>query len=392
MSELQETQANQALMKTIHSFVEDEIKPVAGKYDVEDEYPQELVERMKELGLFGAIIPREYGGLGLDISTYAQIVEEISRGWMSVAGIINSHLILAYNIYVSGTEEQRRQFLPRLCAGESRGGLSISEPGAGSDVQAIQTTARRDGDHYVVTGSKKWISNGIFGDTFLVAMKTNPEAQPVHKGVSAFIVEKGGAGFQVNARPEKLGYRGIDSAEFEFENFRVPVSNLLGGEEGRGFRHLMKGLELGRINVAARALGVARAAFEDAIAYAQHRETFGKPISEYQAIQLKLADMGVRLEAAKLLIGKAAEKFDLGERCDLEAGMAKLYASEAGIENSLEAMRIHGGNGYHKDYDVERYYRDAPLMAIGEGTNEIQRLIIAKALLQRYSLNGGDEN
>lgn len=385
-------QAGDDLISTVHDFVEEEIKPVVRELDAKDEYPQGIVERMKELGLFGAIIPREYGGLGLDVSTYAQVIEEISRGWMSVAGIINSHLILAYNIYISGTEEQRARFLPRLCSGESRGGLSISEPEAGSDVQSIKTVAYRDGDNYVVDGSKKWISNGIFGDVFLVAMKTDPGAEPAHRGISAFIVEKGGSGFQANMRPEKLGYRGIDSAEFEFDNFRIPAGNLLGGEEGQGFRHIMKGLELGRINVAARALGIARAAFEDAIAYAQERTTFGEPISQHQAIQLKLADMGVRIEASRLLIKNAAEKFDRGERCDLEAGMAKLYASEAGIENSLESMRVHGGNGYHKDYDVERYFRDAPLMAIGEGTNEIQRMVIARGLLQQYAVDGEDNS
>lgn len=379
----------QALLRTVHRFVEEEVKPVARELDAEDEYPRDIVQRMKEFGLFGAIIPEEYGGLGLNISAYARIIENISRGWMSIAGIINSHLILAYNIYLSGTPEQRERFLPDLCSGERRGGLSISEPHAGSDIQAIRTVARREGDHYVVNGDKKWISNGIFGNTFLVAMKTDQEAEPAYKGVSAFVVEKGGSGFEAFRRPEKLGYRGIDSADFRFENFGVPAENLLGGEEGRGFQHIMKGLELGRINVAARGLGVARAAFEDAIAYSQKRETFGKPICEHQTIQLKLADMGVRIEAARLLIRNAAEKFDRGERCDIEAGMAKLFASEAGVENSLEAMRIHGGNGYHKDYDVERYFRDAPLMAIGEGTNEIQRLVIAKGLLKQYALDEG---
>ena len=383
--------APQALLGTVYEFVENEIKPIAREFEVEDKYPQEVVDRMKELGLFGVIVPEEYGGLGLDISAYAQIIEDISRGWMSIAGIINSHLILAYNIYLSGTTEQRDRFLPGLCSGERRGGLSITEPHAGSDVQAIRTEARRDGDHYVINGHKKWISNGIFGNTFLVAMKTDPTAEPAYKGISAFIVEKGGPGFEAFHRPEKLGYRGIDSAEFVLENFRVPAENLLGGEEGKGFQHIMKGLELGRINVAARGLGVARAAFEDAIAYAQKRETFGRPISEHQAIQLKLADMGVRIEAARLLIRNAAEKFDRGERCDIEAGMAKLFASEAGIENSLEAMRIYGGNGYHKDHDVERYFRDAPLMAIGEGTNEIQRLVIARGLLKQHALQEGGQ-
>lgn len=380
-----DAQAQESLLRTVHEFVEEEIRPIAREFDAQDKYPADLVEKMKEMGLFGAIIPEEYGGIGMDISSYTQVIEELSRGWMSVAGIVNSHLILAYNIYRSGTSEQRERFLPSLCSGERRGGLSISEPHAGSDVQAIRTEARRHGDHYLVNGYKKWISNGINGNTFLVATKTDPAADPAHHGVSAFIVEKGEPGLEAVHRPEKLGYRGIDSAEFSFDDFRVPVANLLGGEEGKGFQQIMRGLELGRINVAARGLGIARAAFEDAIGYAQRRETFGKPISQHQTIQLKLADMGVRVEAARLLIRNAAEKFDLGERCDGEAGMAKLFASEAGVENSLEAMRIHGGNGYHKDYDVERYFRDAPLMAIGEGTNEIQRLVIAKDLLKEYA-------
>ncbi|QIN78481.1 acyl-CoA dehydrogenase [Rubrobacter marinus] len=382
-----DTKAQESLLGTVHDFVEEEVRPVVRELDAEDAYPHGLVERMKELGLFGAILPEEYGGLGLSASSYTKIIEELSRGWMSIAGIINSHLILAYNIYLSGTPEQRDRFLPDLCSGQRRGGLSITEPSAGSDVQAIRTEARREGDHYVVNGHKKWISNGIFGNTFLVAMKTDPTAEPAHRGISAFIVEKGGPGFEAKRRPEKLGYRGIDSAEFVFEDFRVPAENLLGNEEGKGFQHIMKGLELGRINVAARGLGIARAAFEDAIAYAQKREAFGKPISEHQAVQLKLADMAVRIEASRLLVRNAAEKFDRGERCDLEAGMAKLFASEAGIDNSLDAMRIHGGNGYHKDYDVERYFRDAPLMAIGEGTNEIQRMVIARGLLKQNALD-----
>jgi alkylation response protein AidB-like acyl-CoA dehydrogenase len=268
--------AQHALLETVHAFVEEEIKPVVREFEVEDKYPQGIVERMKELGLFGAIIPEGYGGLGLDVSAYARIIEDISRGWMSIAGIINSHLILTYNIYLSGTQEQRDRFLPALCSGERRGGLSISEPHAGSDVQAIRTEARRDGDYYVVNGHKKWISNGIHGNTFLVATKTDPKSEPAHKGISAFVVDKDGPGFDAFHRPEKLGYRGIDSAEFVFKNFRVPAENLLGDTEGKGFQHIMKGLELGRINVAARGLGVARAAFEDAIAYAQQRETFGR--------------------------------------------------------------------------------------------------------------------
>jgi alkylation response protein AidB-like acyl-CoA dehydrogenase len=379
-------QSRRLILDTVRDFIAREVKPIAREYDHEDRYPDELVGHMKEMGLFGAIIPPEYGGVGLDVRTYAEIIEEISRVWMSVAGIINSHLIMAYAIYRYGTPAQRDRFLPVLCAGEKRGGLAITEPDAGSDVQAIRTTARRSGDRYVVDGTKMWITNGYFGNTFLLATKTDPAAVPGHRAISVFIIEKGAPGFTVSRRLEKLGYKGIDSCELVFEGFRVPADNLLGGVEGQGFKHLMGGLELGRINVAARGLGLARAAFEDSIAYAQTRRAFGQPIAAHQAIQFKLADMAVRVEAARLLVRQAAEKFDRGERCDLEAGMAKLYASEAGVENSLEAMRIHGGYGYSKEYDVERYYRDAPLMAIGEGTNEIQRLVIARGLLKKHAL------
>jgi alkylation response protein AidB-like acyl-CoA dehydrogenase len=348
-----------------------------------DEYPLHLVEQMKRFGLFGAIIPEEYGGLGLDTTTYALIIEELCRGWMSLSGILNSHLIMAYMVATNGTPEQKACFLPMMATGEKRGGICITEPNAGSDVQAIQTRAVQDGDEYVVQGTKTLITNGRHGNTFALAVKTDPAAEPAHRGISVFIAEKG-PGFTVARDIPKLGYRGVDTCELLFDGYRVPRANLIGGEEGKGFYHLMSGLEVGRINVAARCVGVARAALEEAIRYAQHRETFGKPIAEHQAIQLKLANMATQVQAAHLLVLHAAEKKDRGERAELEAGMAKLFASEMCMQVTLDSMRIHGGYGYTKDLKVERYFRDAPLMIIGEGTNEIQQLVIARTLLNRY--------
>lgn len=374
------------IIAAVREFVERKVMPVASKLEHADEYPTELVAEMKEMGLFGAIIPEEYGGLGLDCTTYARIIEELARGWMSLTGIINSHLIMAYDLWQHGTEEQKQRYLPAMCSGEKRGGVCISEPHAGSDVQAISTTATRSGDEYIINGSKMWVTNGGNGNTFALLAKTDKTANPPHRGISLFIIEKGGKGFTVSRKIEKLGYKGVDTVELAFEDFRVPAANLIGGEEGKGFAQIMSGLELGRINVAARGVGLARAAFEEAIKYAQQRETFGKPICEHQAIQLKLADMATRIEAAKLLTYSAAAKKDRGDRCDLEAGMAKLFATEACQEVTLEAMRIHGGYGYAKEFKVERFYRDAPLLLIGEGTNEIQRMVIAKNLLKRYQI------
>jgi alkylation response protein AidB-like acyl-CoA dehydrogenase len=301
---------------------------------------------------------------------------------MAPTGIFNSHLIMAACIERNGTEEQRRRFLPRFATGELRGGIGLTEPNAGTDLQAIRTVARRDGEHYVLDGTKTWITNGVYGTCFAVLTKTNPDAQPRHSGMSMFIVEKG-PGFTVGRKLRKLGYRAIDSAELVFENCRVPADRLVGETEGRGFHNAVGGLELGRINVAARGVGLATGALQDALRYAQQRQTFGKPICQHQAIQLKLADMATRTEAARLLVEQAARKYDTGERCDLEAGMAKLFASEAAVENSLDAMRIFGGYSYSVDFDVERYYRDSPLMCIGEGTNEMQRIIIARQLVER---------
>jgi len=301
---------------------------------------------------------------------------------MSITGIFNSHLIMAAAVQRFGTPAQKQAYLPRFASGEVRGGLALTEPDCGTDLQAIRTSAVREGDHYVINGTKTWISNGIYGQCFALLVKTDPAAEPRHKGMSLFLAEKG-KGFEVSRKLEKLGYKGIDSAELVFDDFACPVDNLIGGEEGHGLQHALGGLELGRINVAARGVGIAKAALDESVRYAQVRRTFGKPIAQHQAIQLKLADMATRTDAAWLLVDRAAQAYDRGERCDLEAGMAKLFASEAAIENSLEAMRIHGAYGYSKEFPIERMYRDAPLLAIGEGTNELQRIIIARQLIER---------
>lgn len=373
------------ILSTIHRFVEREVKPVASELEHRDEYPHALVARMKELGLFGAIIPTEYGGMGLSFTTYALIIEEICRGWMSLTGVLNSHLLFAHILALFGTEEQKRRLLPAMASGEKRGGLALTEPHAGSDVQRIRTTAKKQGDHYLITGAKMFITNARHGNVLAVAAKTDPDADPTYAGISLFAAEKGAPGLTVSRDIKKLGYKGLDTCELAFEDFPAPADSLIGGEEGRGFKHVMGGLEVGRINVAARAVGVAQAAFEEAIRYAQQRETFGKPICEHQAIQLKLADMATKIEASRLLVRQAAEKKDKGERCDLEAGMAKLFASEACEEVALEAMRVLGGYGYTQEFPVERFYRDAPLMIIGEGTSEIQKLVIARNLLKQYA-------
>jgi alkylation response protein AidB-like acyl-CoA dehydrogenase len=370
----------------IRQFVEREVIPVASQLEHDDEYPSRIVERMKELGLFGANVPEQYGGLGLDTATFAMIIEELARGWMSVVGPLGTHSVICDIIQRFGTEEQRREFLPGLASGQRRGGLALSEADAGTDVQRLRTTATRHADGYLINGSKMWITNGRHGNTFVLVAKTDPAADPPYAGISAFIIEKGGEGFRVARDIDKLGYKGVETCELAFENFFVPARNLIGGCEREGFKHIMTGLESERINVAARGIGLARAAFEDAIRYAQQRHTFGKPICEHQAIQIKLADMGTKIEAARLLLYSAAQKKDRGERCDLEAGMAKLFATETAQEVVLEALRIHGGAGYSKDLPIERYYRDAPLLIVGGGTNELQRLIIAKSLVAKYPI------
>ncbi len=376
----------QAIVDEVRRFVEREVLPVAHALEHDDIYPTELMEKLKDMGLFSATIPEEYGGLGLDIVTYARIIEQLSRGWMSLSGVVNTHLLVAYMLSAYGTEEQRRRFLPIMAAGEKRGGLGLSEAGAGSDVQAIATTAEHNGEDYVLNGSKLWVTNGVHGSIFAILAITDRDSIPPHRGMSVFLVERGMEGLSNGRIFDKLGYKGVDTAEVILDHVRVPAANLLGGREGQGFKQMMSGLELGRVNVAARAVGVAQAAFEEAIKYAQQRRTFGKPIAEHQAIQIKLADMGTKIEAARLLLYQAAQKKDRGERCDLEAGMAKLFASEMCEEVALDAMRVFGGFGYTKDFNVERYYRDAPLMIIGEGTSEIQRLVIARQLLERYKL------
>ncbi len=371
-----------AILEAIDRWVEGEVRPIAQEYDHADKYPTELVEQMKGLGLFGATISPEYGGLGLSASVYAKLVARICEAWMAPTGMFNSHLIMAACVERFGTDEQKTRYLPRFASGELRGGIGLTEPNAGTDLQGIRTTAKRDGDDYIINGSKTWITNGVQGSCFAVLVKTDPEAEPRHTGMSMFILEKG-EGFTVGKKLKKMGYKAIDSAELIFEDFRVPATQLIGGIEGHGFQQTAGGLELGRINVAARGVGIAKGALDQSLAYAKERVTFGKPIAKHQAIQMKLADMATRAEAARLLVEQAADKYDRGERCDLEAGMAKLFASEAALENSTEAMRVFGGYSYSTEYDIERFYRDAPLMCIGEGTNEIQRIIIAKQLVAR---------
>lgn len=372
----------QMVLDSVDKFLAVEVRPHAHRLEAADEYPTEIVEKMKELGLFGCTIPEEYGGLGLSIVTYSKIIERIAAVWMSVSGIINSHLIMAYTVQRNGTEAQKQAYLPRFATGELRGGVGLTEPDAGTDLQAIRTVAVRDGDDYVVNGAKTWITNSLYGNTIALLVKTDTNAKPRHQGMSLFIAEKG-PGFKVARKLEKLGYRGIDTCELVFENYRIPADRLIGGVEGLGLKQVLSGLELGRINVAARGVGVASAALDLAVAYSQQRKTFGKPICEHQAIQLKLGEMATRVEAGRLLVESAAKRLDRGERCDMEAGMAKFFATEAAMDNALDAMRIHGGYGYSKEYDVERLFRDAPLLLIGEGTNEMQRIIIAKQLIER---------
>ena len=370
-----------ALLDAIERWLEKEVRPQVMRLEHDDIYPHELVGQMKEMGLFGAVLDTRWGGLGLSASTYARIVMRISEVWMSLTGIFNSHLMMALLVEKFGSAEQKARFLPRMAAGELRGALGLTEPDAGTDLAAIRTRAVKEGDHYVVNGTKTWISNGIEGNCCAVLVRTDAKAQPPRKGLSMFIMEKG-PGFRASRKLEKIGYKGIDSAELVFENFRVPAANLIGGE-GQGFYCAVSGLELGRINVAARGAGIAKAALDESVRYAQLRKTFGKPIGEHQAIQLKLGEMATRFEAARLLIEQAAQAYDAGRRCDMEAGMAKYFASEAGLENALEAMRIHGAYGYSKEFPIERLVRDAPLMCIGEGTNEMQRIIIARQLIER---------
>ena len=371
-----------AILDSIETWVEKHVRPVARKFDQADEYPHALVEQMGELGLFGATIGQQWGGLGLSAATYAKIVIKVASAWMAPSGIFNSHLIMASAIERFGTEAQKAEFLPKMATGEFRGGIGLTEPNAGSDLQAMRTVAKRVGDDYLINGAKTWITNSGHGHGLLLLVKTDPAAQPRHKGMSAFIAEKG-EGFVVANKMKKMGYKAIDTCELVFNDYRVSASRLLGGEEGRGFAQVAGGLELGRINVAARGAGIGLGALELALRYAQERSAFGKPIAEHQAIQLKLAEMVTRVEASKHLIEQAARKYDAGERCDMEAAMAKFFGSETGVFCANEAMRIFGGYSYSTEYEIERYYRDAMLMCIGEGTNEILQTIIAKQLIAR---------
>ena len=370
------------ILDSVDKFLERDVRPVARELEASDTYPRAIVDRMIELGLFGATISTEYGGLGLSATTYASIIERISAVWMSVSGIFNSHLIMAAAVQRFGTERQKKHYLPRFASGELRGGIGLTEPDCGTDLQGIRTQAVGEDDHYVVNGAKTWITNSAEGGILAVLVKTDPRAEPAHRGMSLLLIEKG-PGFNVVRKLDKLGYKGIDTAELLFEDCKVSRDNLVGEEEGRGLQQILSGLELGRINIAARGVGIARACLDESIAYAQVRKSFGKPICEHQAIQLKLANMATRVEAARLLTESAAQAYDSGGRCDMEAGMAKLYASEAAISNSVDAMRIHGAYGYSREFNIERYYRDAPLLAIGEGTNELQQIIISKQLVAR---------
>jgi len=372
------------IMDAIDRWLARDVAPQVMKLEHDDTWPAKMVEQMKAFGLFGATISPQYGGLGLSAQLYARIVSRISEVWMSLTGIFNSHLMMALLVEKYGSEGLKAKYLPKFASGELRGGLALTEPNAGTDLQAISTRARREGTVYILNGTKTWISNGIQGSCFAVLTKTDPDAEPRHRGMSMFLCEKG-PGFTASRKLEKLGYKGIDSAELVFQDYRVAADNLI-GEEGRGFQQAVGGLELGRINVAARGVGIAKAALDEAVRYSQQRHTFGKPICEHQAIQLKLGEMATRAEASRLLVRQAAEIYDRGERCDLEAGMAKYFATEAAFENAHEALRIHGGYGYSTEFMVERLYRDAPLLCIGEGTNEMQRMIIARQLIQRNKI------
>ena len=367
------------IIDSVNKFLERDVKPFVREFESEDKYPQLIADKMADLGLFGATISPEYGGLGLSAVTYSKIVENVSAVWMSVSGIFNSHLIMCAAVERFGTKEMKEFYLPKFASGELRGGIALTEPDCGTDLQAINTKAVKEDDSYIINGNKTWITNSVQGDILAVLVKTNTDIKPAHKGMSLILVEKKD-GF-VARKLKKLGYKGIDTGEVQFENVRVSSSNLIGEFEGKGLKQILAGLELGRINVAARGVGVSRAALEDSILYSKTRKTFGKPICEHQSIQIKLAEMATRLEASRLLTLQAAEAYDSGNRSDLQAGMAKLFATETALFNATEAMRIHGGFGYSPEYNVERYYRDAPLLAIGEGTNELQKLIIAKQLV-----------
>ncbi len=378
--ELSEEQS--AFRTVIKEFVRDYIRPVARDWEHEGRYPTEIVAKMKEMGLFGITVPEEYGGLGLDTVNMAIIFEEISRAWMGVAGIIGSHSLSCRMIARKGTPEQKSHWLPLLASGDVRTGVALTEPDAGSDLQGIKTRAVKDGDHYVVRGTKTWITNARYAGMLPVLVKTDPDAEPKHRGMSVLLIEMDSVGVTVSRDLGKLGYKGTESSEVVLDDVRVPAGNLLGGVEGEGFKQVASALETGRINIAARSVGIAQEALDQALSYSKERHAFGQPIANFQAIQLKLADMATEVQAARLLTWWAAARTDAGHRTDMEAGMAKLFASEVALRSSLESMRIHGGYGYSTEFDIERLYRDAPLMAIGEGTNDIQKMVIARGLLR----------
>ncbi|MFC0527650.1 acyl-CoA dehydrogenase family protein [Phytohabitans kaempferiae] len=381
MYELEPDEAS--IVDVVKDFVDRTVKPVARDLEHANTYPEKLIEQMKQLGIFGLAIPEPWGDARVSVPCYAAVTEELARGWMSLAGAMGGHTVVAKLLLEHGTDEQKDGYLPRMATGEIRATMALTEPGGGSDLQAMRTTARRDGDHYVVNGSKTWITNARHSRLVALLCRTDPAAQPAHRGISILLVEPG-PGFAVSRDLPKLGYKGVESCELSFDDFRVPATALLGPEEGRGFAQMMRGLEIGRIQVASRALGVGRAALEDSLRYAQERESFGKPIWQHQSISNYLADMATTLSAARQLVIHAARRYESGARSDLEAGMAKLFASEAAMKIALDAVRIHGGYGYSTEFDVERYFRDAPLMIVGEGTNEIQRNVITRELVKRH--------
>jgi alkylation response protein AidB-like acyl-CoA dehydrogenase len=394
----EKTDEQRAITEMVRQFVDEQVIPIAEEHDHEDKFPDAVVEQMKELGLFGVTIPEEYGGMGLDLTTYAMIVEELSRGWISISGIVNTHFIGSYLLMKFGTDEQKEKYLPKMATGEIRAAFSLSEPGLGSDVAAISTRAKKDGEEWAINGTKMWVTNGLRSGLVFLLAKTDPEADPPHRGMTCFITEKepGKAenegpykGLSVPPQIKKMGYKGVESTELVYEDYRCPSENILGGEEAglnKGFAQMMDALEVGRVNVAARGVGLGQRALELALRYSQERKTFGKPIAQHQAIQFKLADMATKVDAARLLTIRAARLKDAGERSDLEAGMAKLFASEAAKEVVEESLRIHGGYGYSKEYEIERLYRDAPLLLIGEGTSEIQRMVIGRGLIKRHKI------
>ncbi len=381
MAEL--TQEESAVVDLVREWVDREVRPAVRELEHDNAYPAKLIDQMKELGIFGLAIPEPWGEAQVSAQCYSAVTEELARGWMSLAGAMGGHTVVAKLLLAFGTQEQRDSWLPKMATGEVRAAMALTEPGGGSDLQAIRTTARLDGDHYVVNGTKTWITNARRSQLVALLCKTDPAAVPPHKGVSILLAEHG-PGFTVSRDLPKLGYKGVESCELAFDDFLVPATSLLGGTEGQGFAQMMRGLEIGRIQVASRALGVARAALEDSLRYAQQRETFGQPIWQHQSVGNYLADMATKLEAARQLTLYAARRYDSGERSDLEAGMAKLFASETAMEIALNAVRIHGGYGYSTEFDAERYFRDAPLMIVGEGTNEIQRNVIARQLISRH--------